>query len=190
MLNEPFMAQVRRLAEDATRVTSVCTGSLIRAAAGLLKGRRAARHCWRNQLALFGAIPDPARVVRDGRYVTGGGVTAGIDFALTPAAEIAGDDFAQGLQLALEYAPAPAVQRRPARDRAAAGAGADHGLQQGRHAGAVGGGGRGGGAALGEIGPPPHRWERTARRAVEGSPCTDSRVSLRLTAPHGVGSIS
>ena len=60
-----------------------------------------------DQLARFGAIPDPARVVRDGRYVTGGGVTAGIDFALTLAAEIAGDDFAQGLQLALEYAPAP-----------------------------------------------------------------------------------
>ncbi|CAN1531510.1 ThiJ Putative intracellular protease/amidase [Caulobacteraceae bacterium] len=108
MLNEPFMAQIRRLAEGATWVTSVCTGSLILAAAGLLKGKRAACHwAWRDQLALFGAIPDPARVVRDGRYVTGGGVTAGIDFALTLAAEIAGDDFAQGLQLALEYAPAP-----------------------------------------------------------------------------------
>ena len=108
MLNAPFMAQIRRLAEDATWVTSVCTGSLILAAAGLLKGRRAACHwAWRDQLSLFGAIPDPARVVRDGRYVTGGGVTAGIDFALTLAAEIAGDSFAQGLQLALEYAPAP-----------------------------------------------------------------------------------
>lgn len=108
MLDEPFMDQIRRLAADATWVTSVCTGSLILAAAGLLKGRRAACHwAWRDQLALFGAIPDPARVVRDGRYVTGGGVTAGIDFALTLAADIAGDAFAQGLQLALEYAPAP-----------------------------------------------------------------------------------
>ena len=108
MLDEPFMAQIRRLAEGATWVTSVCTGSLILAAAGLLTGRRAACHwAWRDQLALFGAIPDPARVVRDGRYVTGGGVTAGIDFALTLVAEIAGDDYAQGLQLALEYAPAP-----------------------------------------------------------------------------------
>lgn len=108
MLDEAFMAQIRRLAESATWVTSVCTGSLILAAAGLLTGRRAACHwAWRDQLALFGAIPDPARVVRDGRYVTGGGVTAGIDFALTLAAEIAGDDYAQGLQLALEYAPAP-----------------------------------------------------------------------------------
>ena len=108
MLHEPFLAEIRRLAEGATWVTSVCTGSLILAAAGLLKGRRAACHwAWRDQLALFGAIPDPARVVRDGRYFTGGGVTAGIDFALTLAAEIAGDDFAQSLQLALEYAPAP-----------------------------------------------------------------------------------
>lgn len=108
MLDPVFIGQIQRLAEGATYVTSVCTGSLILAAAGLLKGRRAACHwAWRDQLALFGAIPDPARVVRDGRYFTGGGVTAGIDFALTLAAEIAGDDFAQGLQLALEYAPAP-----------------------------------------------------------------------------------
>lgn len=108
MLDPVFIGQIQRLAEGAKYVTSVCTGSLILAAAGLLRGRRAACHwAWRDQLALFGAIPDPARVVRDGRYFTGGGVTAGIDFALTLAAEIAGDDFAQGLQLALEYAPAP-----------------------------------------------------------------------------------
>ncbi|MFA7263300.1 MAG: DJ-1/PfpI family protein [Caulobacter sp.] len=108
MQDPVFIGHIQRLADKATWVTSVCTGSLILAAAGLLKGRRAACHwAWRDQLALFGAIPDPARVVRDGRYVTGGGVTAGIDFALTLAAEIAGDDFAQGLQLALEYAPAP-----------------------------------------------------------------------------------
>lgn len=108
MLDAEFIGHIQRLAEKATWVTSVCTGSLILAAAGLLKGKRAACHwAWRDQLALFGAIPDPARVVRDGRFMTGGGVTAGIDFALTLAAEIAGDDFAQGLQLALEYAPAP-----------------------------------------------------------------------------------
>lgn len=108
MLDETFMGEIRRLAETATWVTSVCTGSLILGAAGLLKGRRAACHwAWRDQLALFGAIPDPARVVRDGRYITGGGVTAGIDFALTVAAEIAGEDFARALQLGLEYAPAP-----------------------------------------------------------------------------------
>ena len=108
MLNAPFMAQIRRLAEDATWVTSVCTGSLILAAAGLLKGRRAACHwAWRDQLSLFGAIPDPARVVRDGRYVTGGGVTAGIDFALEVAAELFGAPVAQRIQLAIEYRPDP-----------------------------------------------------------------------------------
>ncbi|EJL33906.1 hypothetical protein PMI01_01861, partial [Caulobacter sp. AP07] len=70
--------------------------------------RRAACHwAWRDQLALFGAMPDPARVARDGNVFTGGGVTAGIDFALTIAAEIAGPDVAQAIQLAVEYAPAP-----------------------------------------------------------------------------------
>ena len=106
--NAEFLAEIRRLAAGATYVTSVCTGSLILAAAGLLKGRRAACHwAWRDQLALFGAIPDPARVVRDGNIVTGGGVTAGIDFALTLSAEIAGPEAAQAIQLAIEYAPAP-----------------------------------------------------------------------------------
>jgi transcriptional regulator GlxA family with amidase domain len=108
MVDPAFMAQVKRLAGDARYVTSVCTGSLILAAAGLLKGRRAACHwAWRDLLTPFGAIPDPARVVRDGHVFTGGGVTAGIDFALTLTAEIAGAEFAQGIQLMLEYAPAP-----------------------------------------------------------------------------------
>ena len=106
--NPAFLAEIRRLAGTATYVTSVCTGSLILAAAGLLKGKRAACHwAWRDQLALFGAVPDPARVVRDGNIVTGGGVTAGIDFALTLSAEIAGVEAAQAIQLAIEYAPAP-----------------------------------------------------------------------------------
>jgi cyclohexyl-isocyanide hydratase len=103
-----FMSEIKRLAGSARYVTSVCTGSLILAAAGLLNGRRAACHwAWRDMLAPFGAIPDPGRVVRDGNIFTGGGVTAGIDFALTLAAEIAGVEFAQGIQLGLEYAPAP-----------------------------------------------------------------------------------
>ena len=103
-----FMNEIRRLAAGARYVTSVCTGSLILGAAGLLKGRRAACHwAWRDLLPLFGAIPDLGRVVRDGNLFTGGGVTAGIDFALTLAAEIAGDAFAQSVQLGLEYAPAP-----------------------------------------------------------------------------------
>lgn len=103
-----FMAQVRRLSEGARYLTSVCTGSLILGAAGLLRGRRAACHWgWRHMLPLFGAIPDEARVVRDGNIFTGGGVTAGIDFALVVAAELAGEAFAQSIQLMIEYAPAP-----------------------------------------------------------------------------------
>jgi cyclohexyl-isocyanide hydratase len=103
-----FMAEASRLARGAKYLTSVCTGSLILAATGLLKGRRAACHwAWRDMLGLFGAIPDPARVARDGNIITGGGVTAGMDFALVVAAELAGEAFAQGLQLGLEYAPSP-----------------------------------------------------------------------------------
>lgn len=103
-----FMDQLRRLADGASYVTSVCTGSLILGAAGLLKGKRAACHwAWREFLPLFDAIPDPGRVVRDGRLITGGGVTAGIDFAFTVLAEIAGEDVAKMIQLGLEYAPAP-----------------------------------------------------------------------------------
>jgi putative intracellular protease/amidase len=87
-----FMGEIRRLADGARHVTSVCTGSLILGAAGLLRGRRAACHwAWRDLLTMFGAIPDSGRVVRDGNVFTGGGVTAGIDFALTLAAEIAGN---------------------------------------------------------------------------------------------------
>ena len=108
MQDEAFMAQIKRLAAGARYVTSVCTGSLILGAAGLLRGKRAACH-WasRDLLPLFGAIPDDGRVARDGNVFTGGGVTAGIDFALTLAAEIAGEDVAQTIQLYLEYAPAP-----------------------------------------------------------------------------------
>ena len=103
-----FMAQVRRLSQGARYLTSVCTGSLILGAAGLLQGRRAACHwAWRHMLPLFGAIPDEARVARDGNILTGGGVTAGIDFALVVAAELAGEAFAQSIQLMIEYAPAP-----------------------------------------------------------------------------------
>ena len=108
MADPDFLAAIRRLAAGARYLTSVCTGSLILAAAGLLEGRRATCHwAWRDMLPLFGAIADPARVVRDGNLITGGGVTAGIDFALTLIAELAGDEVAQSVQLSLEYAPAP-----------------------------------------------------------------------------------
>jgi len=114
-----YLAEVRRLAAGAKHVTSVCTGSLLLAAAGLLRGKRAACHwAWRDLLTHFGAIPDEGRVVRDGNIITGGGVTAGIDMALTVVAEIAGADVAQAIQLAMEYAPAPPFDSgRPERAR-------------------------------------------------------------------------
>jgi transcriptional regulator GlxA family with amidase domain len=106
--DEVFLGEVRRLAARAGYVTSVCTGSIALGAAGLLRGRRATSHwAWRDMLALFGAIDDPGRVVRDGNVITCGGVTAGIDFALTLIAEIAGPEVAQAVQLQLEYAPDP-----------------------------------------------------------------------------------
>ncbi|CAB3810628.1 DJ-1/PfpI family protein [Paraburkholderia fynbosensis] len=111
MENAPFLGAIRRLASTADHVTSVCTGSLILAAAGLLKGRRAACHwAFRDLLTAFGAIPDCGRVVRDGNVITGGGITAGIDFALTLLAELRGVDAAQSAQLLLEYAPEPPFQ--------------------------------------------------------------------------------
>ncbi|WP_342149213.1 DJ-1/PfpI family protein [Methylorubrum sp. SB2] len=99
---------VRRQAAGARYLTSVCTGALVLGAAGLLVGRRATTH-WaaHDLLAAFGAVPVEARVVRDGNLVTGGGVTAGIDFALTLAAELTDPATAQAIQLQHEYAPAP-----------------------------------------------------------------------------------
>ena len=103
-----FLHELRRLAATARFVTSVCTGSLALGAAGLLRGKRAACHwAWRDLLVPFGATPDVGRVVRDGNVITGGGVTAGIDFALTLVAELAGEETAQAIQLQIEYAPAP-----------------------------------------------------------------------------------
>jgi cyclohexyl-isocyanide hydratase len=99
---------LRHQAPGARWVTSVCTGALVLGAAGLLRGRRATTH-WASHdfLASLGATPVEARVVRDGNLVTGGGVTAGIDFALSIVAEIAGPEAAQAIQLQIEYAPAP-----------------------------------------------------------------------------------
>lgn len=111
MLDPAFMAEIRRLGAGAKYLTSVCTGSLILAAAGFLKGKRAACHwAWRPLLEPFGAIVDDARVARDGNVITGGGVTAGIDFAFVMLEELAGRDFAEASQLGLEYAPAPPFQ--------------------------------------------------------------------------------
>jgi cyclohexyl-isocyanide hydratase len=108
MLDETFMREIRRLGAGATYLTSVCTGSLILAAAGFLTGKRAACHwAWRALLEPFGVIVDESRVARDGNIITGGGVTAGIDFAFVLLAELAGEDYAKAVQLGLEYAPAP-----------------------------------------------------------------------------------
>ena len=95
-------------AQTARYVTSVCTGSLVLGAAGLLRGRKATTHwAYHDLLAPLGAIAVQARVVRDGNLFTGGGITAGIDFALTLAAELYSEDVAQRVQLQIEYAPAP-----------------------------------------------------------------------------------
>lgn len=99
---------LRQQANQARFITSVCTGALVLGAAGLLKGYRATTH-WASHHLLepLGAIAVHERVVRDRNRVTGGGITAGIDFALTLAKELVGEHEAQAVQLLLEYAPAP-----------------------------------------------------------------------------------
>lgn len=106
--DDEALGWVRQVGESAEWVTSVCTGSLILGAAGLLRGYRAACH-WgqREQLRLFGAEPVAERTVVDRNRVTGGGVTAGIDFALTLTALLRGEDHARLVQLSLEYDPKP-----------------------------------------------------------------------------------
>jgi cyclohexyl-isocyanide hydratase len=108
MEDEAVLAFLRAQAARARFVTSVCTGALVLGAAGLLKGVRATTH-WASHdfLAPLGAQPVQARWVRDGRVVTGGGVTAGIDFALALVAEMLSPEAAQAIQLQIEYAPAP-----------------------------------------------------------------------------------
>jgi cyclohexyl-isocyanide hydratase len=106
--NELFIKEVARLGATARYLTSVCSGSLILGAAGFLTGRRAACHwAWRDLLSVFGAIADDGRIVRDGNILSGGGVTAGIDFVLALIAELRGQRVAEMVQLGLEYAPQP-----------------------------------------------------------------------------------
>jgi cyclohexyl-isocyanide hydratase len=108
MQDSEVLSWVRQVAGDATWITSVCTGSLVLCAAGLLKGFKATSH-WASleQLAFFGAEPVAQRIVYDRNRVSGGGVTSGIDFALTLASLIRGKKFAEFIQLSIEYDPKP-----------------------------------------------------------------------------------
>jgi cyclohexyl-isocyanide hydratase len=106
--DEEVLGFLRRQAATARYIVGICTGSLVLGAAGLLRGRHASTH-WMSHdlLAPFGAVPVKERVVQDGNIFTGGGVTAGIDVALRVAAEIAGREAAEAIQLAVEYDPSP-----------------------------------------------------------------------------------
>lgn len=99
---------IARQAAGARWVTSVCTGAFLLGRAGLLEGKRATTHWgYTHLLPLVGARHEKARVVEDGNVVTSGGVTSGLDFALTLIARMKGDAVAQAIQLAIEYDPAP-----------------------------------------------------------------------------------
>lgn len=111
IVDAALMGFVKEQAKSARYVTSVCTGAFVLGQAGLLKGRRATTHwAYRALLREVGAEPVEARVVRDGNVFTGGGVTAGIDFAFVIAAEVAGEEVAKRIQLAIEYDPLPPFQ--------------------------------------------------------------------------------
>jgi cyclohexyl-isocyanide hydratase len=109
LMQDPVvLGWLERQGQQAAWVTSVCSGSLLLGAAGLLKGYRSASHWhYRHYLPLFGAVVDEARVVQDRNRITGGGVTAGIDFALRVVAALRGENEAREIQLLLEYAPEP-----------------------------------------------------------------------------------
>lgn len=108
LVDADTLAFLRRQGEQARYVTSVCNGSLVLGAAGLLQGYKSACHwMWRDFLPRFGAEPVAQRIVRDRNRISGGGVTAGIDFGFALAAELAGEDVAKNLQLTFEYDPEP-----------------------------------------------------------------------------------
>ena len=106
--DEELLEWIRRIDRTTTTTMSVCTGAMVLAAAGLLKGREATTH-WISleRLAEYGAIPTEQRVVTSGKYLTAAGVSAGIDMALEFAARVAGDELAMSVQLGLEDDPSP-----------------------------------------------------------------------------------
>ncbi len=106
--DEKLLEWIRAIDATSTWTTSVCTGSMLLAAAGLLDGKEATSH-WGSvdRLKEYGAIPIGRRVVEQGKVITAAGVSAGIDMGLTLAARIAGDEFAQAIQLGIEYDPQP-----------------------------------------------------------------------------------
>ena len=106
--DEGTLSFIRKQAGGARYITSVCTGSLLLGAAGLLKGKKATSHWYAvDFLEKFGAIYTPGRVVRDGNLITAGGITSGIDFGLVMIAELFGQEEAEAVQLGIEYAPQP-----------------------------------------------------------------------------------
>jgi transcriptional regulator GlxA family with amidase domain len=108
--HEPLLDWLRRVHETSTWTTSVCTGSLLLAAAGLLDGTPATTHwLYRDQLAGLGAEPVPDRVVQQGKILTAAGVSSGIDMALRLIQLMHGDEAAQAVQLGIEYDPQPPV---------------------------------------------------------------------------------
>jgi cyclohexyl-isocyanide hydratase len=111
MEDDETLEFLKRIAATCRLITSVCTGSLVLGAAGLLTGYRATSH-WSSidQLTMLGAEPVSERVVRDRNRITGAGVTSGIDFALTVVADLLGKDVAQEIQLQMEYDPEPPYQ--------------------------------------------------------------------------------
>jgi transcriptional regulator GlxA family with amidase domain len=106
--DEATLEWIRAIDADSTWTTSVCTGSLLLGAAGLLQGKQATTH-WAalDMLTAFGAIPTSERVVEQGKIITAAGVSSGIDMALRLAAHVAGDEVAQAIQLGIEYDPQP-----------------------------------------------------------------------------------
>lgn len=106
--DDPVVNFIRRVHPTTTWTTSVCTGSIYLATAGVLDGQRATTH-WASypRLAALGAVPVPDRVVRVGKIITAAGVSSGIDMGLTLVAEMQGEQMAQAIQLAIEYDPQP-----------------------------------------------------------------------------------